>query len=298
MSSGKGPTPSRGRRRARQAPQSPQETIAPDGAEAVEAPRLHTGVILLIREWVDPFVFAFLLAMFIRTFVVELFKIPSGSMTPTLVGDVVAEMHYYDPASKGGDYPDLVVANHFSGHPDHGLQGQFQIFRGVPGGYARESATPFVNQLPPAKALDFYEKKRLRYDRICVNKFSYWFRQPDRGDIVVFKVPRNIYTREKPIYVKRVAGLPNEEIAIHDNRLWADGRPVTDPPFFADQYYTNQCSNVRFESAQMGPDDFLMLGDNTLGSLDSRAWGPTPRDNLRGKAFFRYMPLGKIRFLR
>ena len=99
-----------------------------------------------------------------------------------------------------------------------------------------------------------------------------------------------------PIYVKRLVGLPGETVAIFDNRLWVNGRLVSDPPFFETQYYTNECAKELFTEEILGEDECLLFGDNTLSSADSRKWGPAPLENLKGRAFFRYWPPRHIGF--
>jgi signal peptidase I len=263
------------------------ETMASGGAagETSTAARESRGIFMLIREWIDPLVFAYLLAMFIRTFCVELFKIPSGSMTPTLIGDEVAEVDY-----DGDGNDDLIVA-HRSPYGAH-----YQIFLRDAKGFV-PGKTDIVDHLKYDVAQAFEQKKQLRYDHICVSKFAYWFKQPDRGDVVVFKVPRGIYSRDKPIYVKRLVGKPGETVAIRNNHLWIDGKPVTEPEFFQTQYYTNECDGSYFTERKLGPDEYLFFGDNTLSSSDGRKWGTVPGENLKGKAFLRYLPLKNIRFL-
>jgi len=285
MANNRKPSSTRSRRRSRRP--VPSETQATNGAEGETAAtaREPRGLFTLIREWVDPLVFAYLLAMFIRTFCVELFKIPSGSMTPTLIGDEVAEVDY-----DGDGNNDLIVAQH------RGPLTRYQIFVRDANGYA-PGPTPIVDHLKFDVAQEFERKKRVRYDRICVSKFAYWFKEPARGDIAVFKVPLKIFSREKPIYVKRVVGKPGETVAVRDNRLWVNGKPVVEPEFFRNQYYTNECDGNYFTHLELESDDYLLFGDNTLSSSDGRKWGPTPGENLKGKAFLRYLPLRNIRFL-
>ena len=268
---------------------------APSAAQRADESRPHRGIFTLLREWIDPLIFAYLLAMFIRTFFVELFKIPSGSMTPTLVGDQVAEVDFNRDGIK-----DLVVDSAARA----GTPVRFQLFKGTPSGYDLSGPTPFVGQLPSDVMFDFERGKSIRYDRIFVNKFSFWLSPPKRGDIAVFKVPRinefsgePLFSREKPIYVKRIAGLPGENVEIKDNRLWINDQRVTEPAFFADHYYANECAGAVFTKRTLKKSEYLMFGDNTQSSLDSRNWGPVSFGNFRGKAFFRYAPMSKIGFL-
>ena len=75
---------------------------------------------------------------------------------------------------------------------------------------------------------------------IVVDKFAYWFTPPKRGDIVVFKVPHNIYTREKPVYIKRAIGLPGDEVEIRDGAIYINGKKLTGEPY-DHIYYMNAC---------------------------------------------------------
>lgn len=259
----------------------------------------HVGVLAVMREWGDALVIAFILAMFVRIFVVELFKIPTGSMTPTLVGDWVAEVDW-----DGDDLLDLVVQGH--------SQTLVFINRGD-----RYEIDPEA-EVPTAVLRQWEEEGILRpqYDRILVNKFAYWFGIPERGDVVVFKVPRIIWDPLKPIYIKRVVGLPGERISF-EGRLRVDGELVEKPDFFEHQLYINEANlnsygypklpYVGYEPGTFGADEIVrvevpedsiyVLGDNTRSSLDSRYWGAVPLSHLKGEAFLRYWPLDKIKLI-
>ena len=151
------------------------------------------------REWVDTLVFAYLLAMFIRTFAVELYKIPTGSMTPALVGDQISPI--YEGDIDGNGFDDLVV---------RGPGSSYQVF---PHNGERYEGYDEINQLPTlfeSRA----KPKGFRCDRIIVNKLAYLFSAPKRGDIAVFKVPEKEWSAEKPIYVKRVVAFGGEVVDV------------------------------------------------------------------------------------
>ncbi len=303
MTSSDKTTDGRSRKRSRKTLSADESESAPreDTSGPPQSP-VHHGIFMFLREWIDPLIFAYILAMFIRTFVVELFKIPSGSMTPTLVGDMVAEFDYVNPQAgfEEDGLNELVVGDRVMDSGAGELRGRFQIFKMGPDGYRRDIPTYITSYLSPPAARKFRENQELRYDRICVNKFAFWFKEAHRGDIVVFKVPRSEFQPAKPIYVKRVAGLPGEHIEIRsetgreeDFRLWADGAPVTTPAFFRDHYYERKFFSGRVLS-DVEP-EYLMFGDNTQNSTDSRYFGPVPGDNFRGKVFLRYMPFKNFR---
>jgi signal peptidase I len=130
-------------------------------------------------------------------------------------------------------------------------------------------------------------------DKIFVDKLSYRFHPPERGDIIVFKYPLD----RKKDFVKRLAGLPGETIEIREGMLLVNGKPMTDSPFSGNTYY-----NV--ESWKFGksgqvirvPDgQYFALGDNSAHSADSRQWGFVPKKDLVGKAFMIWWPPNRIK---
>lgn len=270
----------------------------PHRAGAANAEEHPVGIFAVLREWGDALVIAFVLAMFVRVFVVELFKIPTGSMTPTLIGDYVAEVDL----NKDG-LPDLVV------------EGASRTLVWLNRGDRYEVDDTI--QISPRETAQWRREGILKpeYDRILVNKFAYWMGQPKRGDVVVFKVPPEIWDPAKPIYIKRAVGLPGETITF-DGKLEVAGKPVTNPEFFQHQDYKNTAttaggffeksyvkytrqgfSNVTLDEVHVPEDGLWVMGDNTRSSLDSRYWGVVPLANLKGKAFMRYWPLNKIKFI-
>jgi len=274
-------------------------------AAAPEQPRKST--LAVVREWADALVIAFLLAMFIRTFVVELFKIPSGSMTPTLVGTS------YDYSSKPDEFAvEWDVSDPPDGEKDLILERlhrspRYHVFYRKGGQFDGNEERDDLRL--PLKAR---QAARLRNDRIIVNKFLYWFRPPRRGEIAVFRVPPCIYQRDKPIYIKRVVGLPGDLVEIRHPHVFVDGQQLTEPDIFQRNEYVNYFSRGKddppdyiqwhaetkgyrrwdwFDSAKVPPKHYLMLGDNSKSSSDGRVWGAVPEQNLKGKAVFRYWPV-------
>ena len=103
----------------------------------------------------------------------------------------------------------------------------------------------------------------------------------DRGDLVVFEPPSGERT------IKRVVGLPGEEVVILDGVLHVDGRPVREPWVdhrTVDGYYTRTFA--------VPPDHVFVLGDNRLNSIDSRDYGPVPAQDLLGRVITRLWPVG------
>ncbi len=260
------------------------------------APPPATDLFSILREWADALVIAFILAMFVRVFILELFKIPTGSMTPTLLGDYVAEVDW----NNDGQRDLIVMGTHDLVFINHG--DRYEIDRTAKVSEADKRAWRQDGTLKP------------QYDRILVNKMAYLFSPPDRGDVVVFKVPEVIWDPNKPIYIKRAVGLPGEEIAI-DGRLKVDGALVDSPEFFAHQEYINGIRlagsgfdrqpyiqygdrNGEILKIHVPEDGVYVLGDNTDSSLDSRYWGRVPLENLKGRAFLRYWPINKIKIIR
>ncbi len=132
-------------------------------------------------------------------------------------------------------------------------------------------------------------------DRIFVDKVSYRFREPERGDIIVFKYPLDM----KKDFVKRLAGLPNDKLEIKEGKLFVNDEPLLDPPF-SDHYYYNRDD---WDFAREGeiylipPEHYFALGDNSAQSSDSRNWGFVPKKNVVGKAFFIWWPPKRMKLV-
>lgn len=182
-----------------------------------------------------------LLVLIIRSFIVEPFRIPSGSMIPTLMPG------------------DFILVSKFS----YGIR------------------LPITNQ-------------RLFGDG-----------QPSRGDLVVFKYPEN----PAQDYIKRVVGLPGDQIVFEDRSLIVNGEPVpveeagtyTTPTDRGANMFTEQLDDLTYNiihQLSFGHPDgeyripeghYFMVGDNRDRSADSRRWGPVSEDLLVGRAFLIWM---------
>jgi signal peptidase I len=124
-------------------------------------------------------------------------------------------------------------------------------------------------------------------DWIMVNKASYHFSDPERGDVVVFKPPEELHSRYP--FIKRVIGLPGETVEIKDGTVFINDTQIEEPYVFPEpaQRYKN------FGPEKIPDGQYFVLGDNRNNSNDSRSWGPVLRDDIIGKAWFTYWPLNK-----
>lgn len=117
---------------------------------------------------------------------------------------------------------------------------------------------------------------------ILVNKADYYLHAPQRGDVIVFRYPRDP-SRD---FVKRVIGVPGDTVRITGSGVVSvDGVRLSEP-------YTNDLTNYYGpETWTLKAGQYFVLGDNRGDSSDSRDWGPVPRTDIIGKAEFVYWPL-------
>ena len=127
-------------------------------------------------------------------------------------------------------------------------------------------------------------------ERLLANKFIYRFTEPERGDIVVFRA-READGGEVNL-VKRVLGLPGDEIAVRDGVLFLNGVPQREPYLNPD--LPDESS---FGPVTVPPEHFFVMGDNRADSADSRIFGPVPEKSIVGEAFLRVWPPNRLGLL-
>ena len=299
-------------------------------ATTPQEPQLN--ILQKIRGYVDALVFAYVLAMFIRSYVFELFMIPTGSMTPTLIGDAAGEVVSSD--YDGDGIKDVIYT---SANPGRGRQDQRQIFLMNKDGTYRDLL--FLYGVAPEIVRDLARTTKRQQDMIVVNKFAYWFATPTRGDIAVFKVPYRPgaggapWEIDKPVYIKRVVALPGEvatilppgsarylpgdprryserfagvEVHLNPQQVLINGEPIADnsmghiihfPRITQYQGRAYPDSTDQPDVIPIPEDGVLMVGDNAASSSDGRYWGHVPLSHMRGKAVFRYLPWRDMGFL-
>lgn len=130
-------------------------------------------------------------------------------------------------------------------------------------------------------------------DRVIANRFIYHFRDPDRGDIVVFNPPDQVeeVCGAGGTYVKRIVGLPGERIAGENGKIYVDGTEL-------EELYLEpgRSGGPDFGPEELGDDEYFMMGDNRRMSCDSRRWGSISREDMVGPVFFVYWPPNRIGF--
>jgi signal peptidase I len=137
-------------------------------------------------------------------------------------------------------------------------------------------------------------------DRVLVNKLSYRLHDVNRGDVVVFERPPSETATDIPDLIKRVVGLPGEQIVIEGGHVYVDGQ-MLDEPYLPDGVTTtadnapNKCPR---EAPCVVPEgDVWVMGDNRNDSKDSRYFGPIDEDTIVGRAFIVVWPLSRFGLL-
>jgi len=123
-------------------------------------------------------------------------------------------------------------------------------------------------------------------DYLFVDELSYRFKEPQRGEVVVFKYPNDVSQR----YIKRIIGLPGETVEVKDGKVDIfnkDGEKVLKE----ENYIPQSVLTLGDVKIALKDNEFFVLGDNRAASSDSRRWGPVPKEDIIGRVFFRVWPI-------
>jgi signal peptidase I len=115
-----------------------------------------------------------------------------------------------------------------------------------------------------------------------------------RGDVVVFAPPEQLVAAgydASAALIKRVVGLPGDQLEVHDGRLFRNGEPAAEP-------WLAEPINYEMAPISVPADQLWVMGDNRNASLDSHLWGSLPETNVLGTAVWRYWPLQRFGPLR
>lgn len=129
-------------------------------------------------------------------------------------------------------------------------------------------------------------------DRVIGNRLAYITREPERGDIVIFKYPDD----EEQLFVKRIIGLPGETVTVEDAKVYIGEEQELLEEYYLKEEWITDNGPYTFEIPE---GSYLVLGDNRNNSKDARYWNNTyvEADKILGKAVFRYWPFDSIGML-
>lgn len=125
-------------------------------------------------------------------------------------------------------------------------------------------------------------------DRLIIDKLGYRFKDPQRGDIVVFS-PTPALQKEnfKDAFIKRVIGLPGDKVQVKLGVVYVNDQPLQ-------EQYIQEQPNYDYGPVVVPENQYLVLGDNRNNSYDSHYWGFVPRDNIIGQAVIRFYPFNRM----
>lgn len=121
---------------------------------------------------------------------------------------------------------------------------------------------------------------------LLIDEITYRFREPERGEVIVFRYPKNPST----YFIKRIIGLPGETVELIDGIVYVNGKKVKE------DYLPEPIQSRDNLSLKLKSDEYFVVGDNRSHSFDSRNWGPVSRDKIIGVARLRVFPFNKIEY--
>jgi signal peptidase I len=287
---------------------------------AIVPPRPFAG----FRENLEVVVVAVAVAMAFRTYFLQPFKIPTGSMQPTLYG-----IHYTprETTTVFDRLPLSLVRLALFGERSQEMtakaSGEFLGPMRDASGTVRDGMSVYLvggveHRIPkeatllcqPGRAVVTGQRlalwTRTIGDHLFVNRVRWNVLSPTRGEVMVFKTRGIKLLDQKTHYIKRLVGLPGETISIDEPYLVVNGRRVDEPeairrienrePGYEGYVMAGIGANFLAapgHSVQLTGNEFFGMGDNTHNSFDSRYWGPVPAANMVGPAWIVYWPLSR-----
>ncbi len=126
---------------------------------------------------------------------------------------------------------------------------------------------------------------------LVVDELSYRFREPRRGEVVIFRFPEN----PSQFFIKRIVGLPGDTVSIENGRVVIHNQQFQQGVVLDEASYISGDARTGGQTTiQLTKQEFFVLGDNRAASSDSRSWGPLPRSKIVGRAWIRALPFNKI----
>jgi signal peptidase I len=130
-------------------------------------------------------------------------------------------------------------------------------------------------------------------DYLFVDELSFRLRDPQRGEVVVFKSPTNASDR----YIKRIIGLPGETVEIFEGKIVITNKENTQW-ILDESTYLDGTTTPGMTKISLKENEYFVLGDNRKFSSDSRVWGVLPRENIVGRVFLRAFPIQGINIIK
>lgn len=125
-------------------------------------------------------------------------------------------------------------------------------------------------------------------DRLLIDKLSYDFTAPQRGDVVVFNPTKTLRQEDfHDAFIKRIIGLAGETVEVKNGQVFVNGSAIREK-------YIEAQPDYRWGPTVVPADSYLVLGDNRNDSYDSHYWGFVPRHDIIGKAVFRFYPFNRV----
>ncbi|MEK7481794.1 MAG: signal peptidase I [Patescibacteria group bacterium] len=127
-------------------------------------------------------------------------------------------------------------------------------------------------------------------DYLLIDEISYRFREPQRGEVIVFHYPNN----ESVYYIKRIIGLPGEEVEIKNGKIKIYNSENPDGFVLDENYLLGNIGDSKIEKTAISGEEYYVLGDNRNFSFDSRSWGSLEENEIIGLVRLRLWPLNKV----
>lgn len=289
------------------------------------------------RENCEVLLVAFVIAIGIRAYFIQPFKIPTGSMEPTLNGIVGHPMtkdqsmpnflvRQFQSLVLGRTYIDAVAEEDdqvvsLASEKRFGFMNYTRI--NCRSGRSYSVHAPIETLRHPVMWDGFGVNTQQTYqagepiargyvdtgDQVFVDKFTYHFRAPQRGDVFVFNtfgipgIPMDDPRVKSQFYIKRIAGLPGDALRVDAPQLFVNGERAKEFGFnrvmSAQNGYRGYSNTIGMflrsprEEFQVPPKSYFAMGDNSYNSSDSRAWGRVPAENVVGRGLVVYWPFSR-----